>query len=225
MVGAGRQCRGLIEAHRHVRPIDRVTIWSRTPAHAERAAAECVRDGIPARRDGRSRGRRSRRRHRVVRDAVDAAARPRPTGSSPGMHLDLVGAFKRTCARPTMRSCSARDLIVVDDREGALAEGGDVVQAIASGAISDTDIAAELARLRARRRIPAARATTRSPCSSRSASRSRTSRRRRPSSPMTHRRPATGSLPSTSPVCGAGISGSCRSMSSAFRRRRSSSAP
>ena len=36
------------------------------------------------------------------------------------------------------------DVIVVDDRQAALAEGGDVVQAIASGAIGLPNIAAEL---------------------------------------------------------------------------------
>ena len=36
------------------------------------------------------------------------------------------------------------DLIVVDDRQAALAEGGDVVQAIASGAIDARKVAAEL---------------------------------------------------------------------------------
>jgi ornithine cyclodeaminase len=36
------------------------------------------------------------------------------------------------------------DLIVVDDRQAALAEGGDVVQAIASGAIGAGKVAAEL---------------------------------------------------------------------------------
>ena len=49
MVGAGRQIRGLIDAHRHVRAIDDVVIWSRTPAHADRMADECARAGIPAR--------------------------------------------------------------------------------------------------------------------------------------------------------------------------------
>ena len=39
------------------------------------------------------------------------------------------------------------DLIVVDSRAAALAEGGDIVQAIASGAIDSADVAAELADL------------------------------------------------------------------------------
>src|SRR5512141_2576411 len=39
MVGAGRQARGLIEAHCAVRSIERVSLWSRTPEHATRAAA------------------------------------------------------------------------------------------------------------------------------------------------------------------------------------------
>jgi len=42
------------------------------------------------------------------------------------------------------RTMQRANLIVVDDRTAALAEGGDVVQAIASGAIVREKIAAEL---------------------------------------------------------------------------------
>ena len=38
LVGSGRLARGLVEAYRHVRPIDRVSLWSRTPEHALAAA-------------------------------------------------------------------------------------------------------------------------------------------------------------------------------------------
>jgi ornithine cyclodeaminase len=65
---------------------------------------------------------------------------------SPGTHVDLVGAF-----RPTMREADAallaRARLVVDTRTGALAEAGDVVQAIAEGAITADHIAADLAQL------------------------------------------------------------------------------
>ena len=39
------------------------------------------------------------------------------------------------------------DLIVVDDRKAAFAEGGDLVQAMASGALAPGSIAADLAEL------------------------------------------------------------------------------
>jgi len=143
MVGAGRQCRGLIDAHMHVRPIDDVAIWSRTLAHAEQTAAECILAGIPA--------------HATLdldaavanADIVSCATlstSPLVLGRSigPGTHLDLVGAFLRHMRETDDAAMQRADLIVVDDRQAALAEGGDVVQAIASGAIDARKVAAEL---------------------------------------------------------------------------------
>ncbi len=36
LVGSGRIARRLADAHRHVRPIERVSVWSRTPERARR---------------------------------------------------------------------------------------------------------------------------------------------------------------------------------------------
>ncbi len=61
----------------------------------------------------------------------------------PGTHLDLVGAFK-----PEMRESDdeavRRSAIFVDTREGAMKEGGDIVQPIRSGVIQKSDIRAEM---------------------------------------------------------------------------------
>ena len=65
----------------------------------------------------------------------------------PGVHLDLVGAFKADMRETDDAAIARADVIVVDNRAAALAEGGDIVQAIASGAISATDIVADLADL------------------------------------------------------------------------------
>ena len=143
MVGAGRLCPELIDAHRHVRPIDHVTIWSRTLAHAERTAEDCVRAGIPARATEDLEG------AVATADIVSCATlstSPLVLGRwlAPGTHLDLVGAFKRHMRETDDAAMQRADLIVVDDRQAALAEGGDVVQAIASGAIPEGKVAAEL---------------------------------------------------------------------------------
>ena len=58
--------------------------------------------------------------------------------------LDLVGAFKRDMRETDDAAMRRADVIVVDDRQAVLAEGGDIVQAIASGAITGEGIAAEL---------------------------------------------------------------------------------
>ncbi len=146
MVGAGRQARGLVEAHASVRPIDRVSLWSRTPAHAESVAREMKDAGVPvtAVRDLEA----AVRTADIVCCATLATA-PLVQGRwlRPGVHLDLVGAF-RAAMRETDDAAIARaDVIVVDDRKAALAEGGDLVQALASGAIAPTAIAADLASL------------------------------------------------------------------------------
>ena len=66
---------------------------------------------------------------------------------APGVHLDLVGAFNARMRETDDAAMARADLIVVDSRAAALAEGGDIVQAIASGAIGTADIAADLADL------------------------------------------------------------------------------
>ncbi|MFD1380645.1 hypothetical protein [Fodinicurvata halophila] len=60
-----------------------------------------------------------------------------------GQHLDLVGAFK-----PDMRESDdeavQRCRIFVDTHAGALKEGGDIVQPMEAGAITKSDVVADL---------------------------------------------------------------------------------
>jgi ornithine cyclodeaminase len=143
VLGAGRVATTLAEAWCDRFPIEEVAIWARRPDQAAALAGRLAAHGLPAR----------------------AAASPDPRGFDivsvgtlsekplvrgaevdPGTHVDLVGAF-----RPTMRESDgallARATMVVDTRAGGLAEAGDVVQAIAEGAIAEADIVAELADL------------------------------------------------------------------------------
>jgi alanine dehydrogenase len=143
MVGAGRQSRGLIEAHCSIRPIDRVTLWSRTAAHAAQAAAEYSKEGMPvtATIDLES----AVREADIVSCATLSTA-PVVHGAwlRPGTHLDLVGAFRAHMRETDDAVMQRADLIVVDERAAALAEGGDVVQALQSGAIALDRIAGDL---------------------------------------------------------------------------------
>jgi ornithine cyclodeaminase len=143
MVGAGRQARGLMEAHALVRPIERVSLWSRTFEHALATAAATTRPGLAVRA--------CRDLEAAVGEADIVSCATLATAAivhgawlRPGTHLDLVGAFKAHMRETDDAAMQRADLIVVDDRTAALAEGGDVVQAIASGAIADADITAEL---------------------------------------------------------------------------------
>jgi ornithine cyclodeaminase len=143
VIGAGKVAAALAEAWCARFPIRRCAIWARKPEAAAALAARLAAHGLPA----------------------EAVASPDPAGFdivtcatlsdaplvrgaevAPGTHVDLVGAF-----RPTMRESDgallARATLVVDTRAGGLAEAGDVVQAIAEGAIAESHVAAELAEL------------------------------------------------------------------------------
>ena len=60
-----------------------------------------------------------------------------------GTHVDLIGAFT-----PTMREsddeCVKRARVFVDTRDGALKEGGDIVQPIKTGVINSGHIIGDL---------------------------------------------------------------------------------
>lgn len=142
VVGAGALSPFLARAHAAVRPIERVRIWNRTPANAEKIAEELRGNGMDA----------------AVVDDLDAAVgkadivscatlskEPLIKGAllKPGTHVDLVGAFS-----PAMRESDdeaiRRSRVYVDTRAGALKEAGDIVQALESGALAEQAIAGDL---------------------------------------------------------------------------------
>ena len=146
MVGAGRQARGLIEAHSHVRPIEHVSLWSRTAGHAVAVAREMAADGLPV---SAVRDLEAAVRAADIVSCATLSTEPLVKGEwlRPGVHLDLVGAFRAAMRETDDAAMRRADVIVVDDRKAALAEGGDLVQAIASGAIARGRIGADLADL------------------------------------------------------------------------------
>ena len=144
IVGSGRIALQLADAYRSIRPIARVSVWSRTAAHARSAAEQLQRDGFDATAAADL--------ERAVRDAdivscATLSTEPIVHGDwlSPGVHLDLVGAFRADMRETDHAAVKRADLVVVDRRESALREGGDIVQAIKAGAVTEAAIAAELA--------------------------------------------------------------------------------
>ena len=142
LVGAGALAPFLARAHAAVRPIREITVWNRTADNAERLTSELTREGLPA----------------TATSDLDAAVGeadiisaatistlPLVKGAHlrPGVHVDLVGAFS-----PAMRESDdeavRRARVYVDTRGGALKEAGDIVQAIASGVLTEGAIAGDL---------------------------------------------------------------------------------
>jgi len=152
VVGSGRIGRALADAHRAVRPIERVSVWSRTSEHAREAASAMAQSGHPARAVDDLEA--------AVREAdivscatLSTAPLVRGAWLREGVHLDLVGAFNAQMRETDDAAIARADLIVADDRAAVLAEGGDIVQAIATGAISAEAIATDLAGLARRTHV------------------------------------------------------------------------
>lgn len=143
MIGAGKQARGLVDAHRAVRPIERVSVWSRTAEHASAFVRELREANIDATLTADLA---SAVREADIVSCATLSTTPLVRGGwlRSGTHVDLVGAFRRTMRETDDAAIARADLIVVDDRTAALAEGGDIVQAIASGAVGIDRIAAQL---------------------------------------------------------------------------------
>ncbi|TVQ53236.1 MAG: ornithine cyclodeaminase family protein [Rhodobacteraceae bacterium] len=141
VVGAGRLSTALIEAHATVRPIRRVLVWARRSEAAAAVAAWAQARGFAARPVGLEEG-------AAVADVISCAtlsADPLIRGAwlRPGVHLDLVGAF-RPDMRETDAAAVARAAVFVDTRAGALGEAGDLLQAAREGAFSPEAIRADL---------------------------------------------------------------------------------
>jgi ornithine cyclodeaminase len=138
--GAGVQARSHLEAMRAVRPIEEVVVISRTPDRAAVLVREAAALGLDA----------------GVGEPADAtsadlictcttSAEPVIDGSrlAPGAHVNAIGAYT-----PEMREVDTegvrRAKVVVETRESALAEAGDLLIAIAEGAIGPEHVIADL---------------------------------------------------------------------------------
>ena len=119
LLGSGVQARAHLQALRCVRELSDVRVWSRTQEHAERFAREHGVTAVSSAED-------------AVRDAdvvvtATAAQDPVLRGSwlKPGAHVNAVGS-----CRPDWRELdddAMRGTVVVDSREAAAQEAGDVI--------------------------------------------------------------------------------------------------
>ena len=145
VVGTGALAPYMAAAHLAVRRIERVSVWGRSHAAAQRTASALAAQGIPACAVADLAA--------ALADAdivscVTTAREPIVRGAMvrEGTHVDLVGAFT-----PQMRESDdalvARAEIFVDTFAGALAEAGDLVQPMSAGVIARDRVRAELADL------------------------------------------------------------------------------
>ena len=147
IVGAGRLAPWLVRAHLALRPgLSRVLVWARRADQAAALARQLCDEGIAASAQA------DLATAVAQADAISCATtstQPLLRGEwlRPGTHLDLVGAFRRDMREADDAAISRCARIVVDTRAGALAEAGDLVQALERGVIAPSAITGDLAEL------------------------------------------------------------------------------
>lgn len=141
MIGTGALARPLIQAHRAIAGVGRVTVWGR---HFERAAAVAAHeDAAPARALAPAIA------EADIIVAATTATAPMIAADAvrPGTHLTLVGAFTPAMAEADPRLLARAALLYADDRASVLAKGGEVYQAIHAGIIAESALRGGLADL------------------------------------------------------------------------------
>ncbi|MNN57543.1 ornithine cyclodeaminase [compost metagenome] len=132
----------MVRAHSVVRGYTDIAIWGRQPDKVAALVERLVAEGYPVRACS------------DLREGVELADTVTCVTTSrepivlgkwlrPGVHLDLVGAFLPSM-RETDTEVVRRARIVVDTREGALEEAGDLLIPMAEGVIGEGDIHSEL---------------------------------------------------------------------------------
>lgn len=143
ILGSGVQASSHLAAMRAVRPIAKVTVWSRDPKRARAfAASETARHGIAV--EPAERAEDAVRGADIVCTATSATT-PVLHGEwlAPGTHVNAVGACLPTY-RELDTAAVARARVFVDRRESALHEAGDVLIPIREGAFTADHIVAEI---------------------------------------------------------------------------------
>jgi ornithine cyclodeaminase/alanine dehydrogenase-like protein (mu-crystallin family) len=148
LLGTGALAPFMALAHSTVRPIRKISVWGRSMDRAARTAAE-IRVLIESNIEVHVTS--SARDALVTADiACCATSSPDPIllgqWLQPGTFVDLVGSFSPS-SREIDDEGVMRSRIFVDTFEGALVEGGDIVQPIARGLIERTHIEGQLADL------------------------------------------------------------------------------
>jgi ornithine cyclodeaminase len=143
--GAGAQGRTQLEAVCTVRPIERVWIYDVDTARAEAMAAEMAGRG-PIPQDVRvATSPREAVSEADVICTATTATQPvfADADLKPGVHINAIGAYTPDMVEVPPETV-ARALVVVDSREAALAEAGDLIQPLRAGLITPEHLAAEL---------------------------------------------------------------------------------
>ncbi len=144
LFGAGAQARTQAAAVMAVRDIQKIRVYAPTRSHAEAMAEEMDDvDVVVAESPGDALA------GADIACTATNSATPVFSGDAldEGVHVNAVGSFKPTMRELDLETIRRMDKVVVDTRDGAWAEAGELIHARDEGVLGDEDVYAELGEL------------------------------------------------------------------------------
>ncbi len=144
VLGTGNLSTYIIRANASVRPLKRVLVWGRTPANAEKVAAQMAAE-LPGIRLEVAPDVRAACAEADIIVSATASHEPVVLGDwvRPGTHTDFIGnhhATKRECDTALIE----KSRVYVDSRVNAFKEAGEILVPITEGAFTEEGIVADL---------------------------------------------------------------------------------
>ncbi|MFO1394295.1 MAG: ornithine cyclodeaminase family protein [Steroidobacteraceae bacterium] len=143
ILGTGEEARAHLECWTAVRPFERVIVWGRRIEAARELAAHARRIGVPSVEVADSTSAAVRTADVVCTVTAARTAILNGADVRPGTHLCLVGASVAS-AREVDDECVARARYFVDSRASAMAQAGELLDAIAASVVTEDHVAGEI---------------------------------------------------------------------------------
>ncbi|GIN69040.1 MULTISPECIES: ornithine cyclodeaminase family protein [Bacillus] len=146
MIGTGEQAKGLVEAVLAVRDIEDIALYNRTEQKAKQFA-DYIRKKWNTRVQVYSDANEAVRGADIIVTATNSSAPVFTEPLQPGVHVNAVGSFRPAMQELPSHVMSQADSVVVESREAALEETGDLLVPIREGVFKPNDIHAELGQI------------------------------------------------------------------------------
>jgi ornithine cyclodeaminase len=150
VIGTGRQARGLVDAVLCVRSISEIRLTNRSPEKAHQLATELknhYKDCCPTIRVLENANEAACGAHIIVTATNSQTPVLAPESIAPGTHINGVGSFRPTMQEIPTGIVEASSKVVVESREAALEETGDLMIPIKQGLFHPHDLYGELGEL------------------------------------------------------------------------------
>lgn len=144
VIGTGAQSWGLIKAVKTVRPIEEIVLYNRTVQKAEQLKEKLKSEYPDTQIIVTDSSSRAVNRADVIVTATNSSEPVISDPVSAGTHINAVGSFRPSMQEIPSSIMKQAHKIVVESKESALEETGDLIIPIREGVLSPKDIYAEL---------------------------------------------------------------------------------